>query len=169
MFSFIGKSAILVTGLLCQLSQSKAHSVPYPRLPVVCQEHSVFVSYLSTHCSCPVLRHFHIVQRNLWKTQYRVSDFHSRFMTRLLSIIKFSNNSQFCKYVRIIISFSPCVEIIPTIGRYTLVSIMHGCCCVSNIMPNEREMHVSHTRFTTKICLTGFVNILYICDDKISV
>jgi len=106
--SFIGKSAILVTWLLCQLSQSKALSVPYPRLPVVCQEHSVFVSYLSAHCSCPVLRHFRIVQRNLWKTQYRVSDFHSRFMTRLLSIIKFSNNnSQFCKYVHIIISFSP--------------------------------------------------------------
>jgi hypothetical protein len=50
-----------------------------------------------------------------------------------------------------------------------LVCIMHGNCCDSSTMHNEREMRVSHMRFTTKICLTGFVNILYICDDKISV
>jgi len=160
MFSFIGKSAGL-------LSQSKPLSVPYPRLPVVCWEQSVFVSYLSTHCSCPVLHHFHIVQKNLWKTQYRVSDFHSRLMTRLLSIIKFSNNSQFYKYVHRVISFSPLCGNHSHHWEIHLACIMHGNCCASNIMHNERC--VSHTIFTKEICPTGFVNILYICDDKISV
>ena len=168
MFSFTGKSAILVTGLLCRLSQSKPLSLPYPTL----------TGLSGTECLCKLLEHplqlscapsLSYSTKKFVEDTIQSSDFHSRLMTRLLSIIKFNNNSQFCKYVHIIIScFALCGNHFHH-WEIHLVCIMHGNCCDSNIVHSEREMCVSRMRFATKICLTGFVNILYICDDKISV
>jgi len=117
-------------------------------------------SYLSAHtmwgCS-PVLRHFHIVQINLWKTQYIVFDFWSR-MTKLLSIIGFRNNSWFvniCKYDSFL--FPLLWKPFPPFGRGQWVCIKCSGRIVS-VICNERSTKFSHVRFKTKICLTSFVN-----------
>jgi hypothetical protein len=66
-----------------------------------------------------VMRHIHIVQRHLWKTQYRVSDFQSRLKTKLISVIGYTNNSDFVNMYNIFF-FPSSVEIIPTIWVKTL-------------------------------------------------